>query len=98
MDQTAASVRIRAARAVSGLNQEQMATALKITKSTVSGIENGASFPSRDMMAYLYREHRIDFNFLISGLFSQLPQDVQEQLFPALNVAWKAVERKENSG
>ncbi|TNE62200.1 MAG: XRE family transcriptional regulator [Sphingomonadales bacterium] len=94
MDPVSSSIRMRAARKVSGLNQDQLANALGITKSTISGIERGVSFPSREMMAFYLKEYRIDFNFLISGLYSQLPQDVQEKLFPALIDAKNAMERK----
>jgi hypothetical protein len=33
---------------------------------------------------YLFREHRIDFNFTMAGAFSGLPADVQERLFAEL--------------
>lgn len=94
MDATASAARVRASRQVAGMNQGQLARILGITKSTVSGVENGASFPSREMMAFFMKEHRIDFNFLISGQFAQLPGDVQESLFPALSDAWTALARK----
>jgi hypothetical protein len=35
-------------------------------------------------MRYFFRSHRIDFNFLIHGEFAQLPADVQDRLFSAL--------------
>ena len=80
----AAALRLRAARRAAGLGQADLGAAAKITKAAISNSENAQSYPGRSVMIYLYREHRIDLNFMICGEFSQLPGDVQETLFSAL--------------
>lgn len=80
----AASMRFRAARRAIGLSQEQFGAAIGKGKAAINNAEKARSFPSRDMMLFLHREHRIDFNFLIVGEYAQLPGDVQDRLFSAL--------------
>lgn len=80
----AAAIRLKAARLYTGLSQEELGKRGGIRKSAINNIEKGRSYPARPLMTYLFREHRIDFNFLILGVFSQLPSDVQDQLFPML--------------
>lgn len=80
----ASAIRIKASRLYTGLSQADFGAKGKIRTAAVSNIEKGRSFPARPLMTYLFREHRIDFNFLIYGEFAQLPQDVQERLFPLL--------------
>lgn len=82
--QEAAGRRITAARRFAGLSQSEMAEAVGITKAAVSNIEKARSFPTRPLMLYLYREHRVDFNFLIYGAYAQLPGDVQAGLLREL--------------
>lgn len=93
MDIVACAIRLKAARLVSELSQKQLADALGLKRTTnISNMELALSFPNREVMSYFFREHRIDFNFLMSGHYSQLPGDVQARLFPALeasNTEWE---------
>ncbi|MEX5515692.1 helix-turn-helix domain-containing protein [Pseudophaeobacter sp. 1A09344] len=84
----ASAIRVKAARYVSGFEkQQEFARACGISKTSYNNIEKGLQFPNRDVMKYLYRAHRIDFNFIMNGDFAQLPADVQESLFGALERA-----------
>jgi len=96
-DVAACAIRLLAARTVSGLEQQGLAAACGVTKSAINNAEAGLSFPSRDVMRYLYRAHRIDYNFILNGDFAQLPGDVQDSLFPALSAATSKWDQKENS-
>lgn len=84
-DEQAAALRLRAARAYSGLSQEEFGKAGGVKKAAISNAENGRAFPNRSVLLFLHREFRIDFNFMIHGDFAQLPGDVQERLFDALS-------------
>lgn len=95
-DKPAAAARLRAARAVTGLSQEGLGRAGGVKKAAVSNAEKGLAFPNRDILVYLFREHRIDFNFMIHGDFAQLPGDVQDQLFAALEAAEHESDRAED--
>lgn len=80
----ASAVRFRAARMVSGLSQTEMARVANLKKQAISMTENGRSFPNREAMIYLFRRHRIDFNYFVYGALAQLPGDVQADLVAAL--------------
>ncbi len=95
----AAAIRLRAAFIVTGLKQHlDLAKATGVSKTVLSNAMSGSTYPNRDILKYLYRAHRIDFNFMMNGDFSQLPGDVQERLFPALEAATDEWDRKESSG
>jgi DNA-binding XRE family transcriptional regulator len=84
----ASAIRTKAARIASGFGKQQnFALACGISKTSYNNIEKGIQFPNRDVMKFLYRAHRIDFNFIMNGDFAQLPSDVQESLFSALELA-----------
>lgn len=84
----ACAIRLKAARLAAGLAQTQLASALGLKRTTnISNMEKAHSFPNREIMSYFWREHRIDFNFMMVGHYAQLPGDVQERIFPALEVA-----------
>ena len=83
-DETAAGIRLKAARKCAGLSQEKLGELNSTGKAAVANAEKGRSFPSRPLMKYFFREHRIDFNFFVDGQFAQLPGDVQDQLFEKL--------------
>jgi len=83
----ACAIRLRAARKVSGRNQKDLASAAGVSKTVLNNAEAALTYPSRDVLKYLYRSHRIDFNFMMNGNFSQLPGDVQDTIFPALEAA-----------
>lgn len=82
----AISVRLRAARTSTGLSQKAFAEAAEVGQTTYNSQEIKGS-PSIAVMRYLYRGHRIDFNFVLHGDFSHLPPDVQTALFAALSDA-----------
>ena len=94
----ACAIRLRAARATTGLAAKDLAAASGVSKTVYSNAENGSTYPNRDLMKHLYRQYRIDFNFLMNGDFVQLPGDVQEALFPALEAARNEWDRKQGSG
>lgn len=99
MDAAACAIRIKAARVAAGLTQVQLAEALGLNRTTnISNMEKALSLPNREVMSYFWREHRIDFNFLIYGLYSGLASDVQDRLFPALEVANNEWDQRESSG
>jgi DNA-binding XRE family transcriptional regulator len=98
MSLMACAVRLHAARLVTGMQQQSFAEAAGIKKTTFNNMETGRSFPSREVMRYLYRGHRIDFNFILHGDFAQLPLDVQGALFQKLSAARYEWDRRENSG
>lgn len=99
LDAAASAIRLRAARMAAGLSQKQLAKALGMPRTTnISNMERALSFPNREIMSFLWREHRIDFNFLMSGSYAQLPGDVQDRLFAALEVANSEWDQKEGSG
>jgi len=83
----AAGLRLKAARLLTGLSQEQFGLKAGVGKAAINNAEKARAFPGRDAMIYLHREHRVDFNFLIVGEFVQLPQDVQDRLFEKLVIA-----------
>ncbi|MBT9383308.1 helix-turn-helix domain-containing protein [Pseudooceanicola sp. CBS1P-1] len=84
----ASAIRVKAARYAAGFDrQSEFATRCGVSKTSYNNIEKGLQFPNRDVMRYLYRAHRIDFNFIMNGDFAQLPADVQASLFPALQRA-----------
>lgn len=97
MGLAACAVRLRAARHVAGLQQKEMAEECGVSKTVYNNAEAGSTYPNRAVMKHFYRAYRIDFNFLMNGDFAQLPGDVQERLFPALESANAEWDRKEGS-
>lgn len=83
----ACAIRLAAARKVSGASQQEVAEAAGVKKTAYSNMETARSFPTRPVMKFFHRGHRIDFNFLMHGDFAQLPGDVQNALFEALIAA-----------
>jgi len=75
--------RLLAARHSLGLQQLEVAKQLGLKKTTFHSQESRGA-PSIATMKFYYRQHRIDFNFILHGDFAQLPQDVQDRLFSAL--------------
>lgn len=88
----ACAIRLMAARRTSGLeSQKAFAAACGVSQSSYNNMEKGLQFPNRAVMRYLFRGHRIDFNFMMNGDFSQLSADVSEKIFeqlPAANSEW----------
>ncbi len=76
--------RLRAAETFSGLTQVKLAKNLNMKTQTLnSQIIKGR--PSIALMSYFYRNHRIDFNFILYGDVVQLPGDVQNRLTAILS-------------
>lgn len=95
----ACAIRLKAARLASSMSQIELAAALGYDRSTnISNMETGKNHPNREVMSWLWREKRIDFNFLMAGLYAQLPGDVQDRLFPALEAATSEWDQREGSG
>lgn len=92
----AAAVRLRAARMLAGLSQDALGRSVGVKKQVISNIESGKSLPSRALMVYLYREHRVDFNFLIHGDFAQLPSDIRDALFDELMIVHSQWDQRED--
>lgn len=76
--------RLRAALIFAGVKQKEAAEEIGLSETALSNAKKGLNYPSLPTMRWLYRQHRIDFNFLMAGEFSQLPSDVQLKLFDAL--------------
>lgn len=94
----ACAIRLRAARIFTGRQSKDLAKDAGVSKGVMSNAESGATYPNRDVMSHLYRNYRIDFNFLMNGDYAQLPGDVQDRLFPALEAAEDEWDRRERSG
>lgn len=93
----ALAIRLRAARLTTGLSQKDLAEKAGVSNTVLNNAEQGVTAPNTLVMRYLYRAHRIDFNFLLNGNFSQLPADVQDRLFVQLEVATSEWDRRERS-
>lgn len=83
----ACAVRLTAALAATGFTRADIASRTGLGAPSITNQAKGDQFPSRDVMVYLYAEHRIDFNFILAGAFAQLPEDVQEKVFGHLAAA-----------
>ena len=95
--QAASAIRLIAARMFANMTQAQFADASGVRRQALSNMELGLSYPNRQVMKYLYRAHRLDFNFLMHGDFAQLPQDVQDRLFATLAAANSAWDQRQRS-
>lgn len=80
----ACAARLAAALLTTGMRQKDVASQAGIGEASISNAKKALNYPTMPIMRWLYRAHRIDFNFLMAGEFSQLPADVQERLFGAL--------------
>ncbi len=91
--------RLRAARKAVGLGLEGLARDMGegMTKQKLGNAERADNDPPKSLMRYFYRAHRIDFNFLIHGDFAQLPADVQQSIFAALEGEASEQGQAENS-
>jgi len=96
--QKAQAIRLRAGRLFTGLDQKGLAAASNVSSTALNNMEMGRSYPSLQVMRYLYRGYRVDFNFLMNGDFAQLAGDVQAAIFPHLLSAKNEWDQRENSG
>lgn len=76
----ACAERVAVARAATGLSKTKFCKEAGVGLTSFLNAEAGRSYPSRAVMLYLHRNHRIDFNFILHGDFQQLPSDVQSVL------------------
>ena len=81
----ACAIRLRAARLMTGLSQADAATEAGASNTALNNAERARNYPQTKVMRWLYRAHRVDFNFLLAGEFSQLPADVQSAIFAILS-------------
>lgn len=93
----ACAIRLRAARELTGKQAQALAKECGVSKTVYSNAETGVTYPNRDVMKHLFRAYRIDFNFMMNGDFAQLPGDVQDAIFPALEAAHDEWDRKQRS-
>ena len=84
--------RLRAAIKSTSRAQNVLASEAGI-KATTLNSQIAAGRPSVEFMEFLYKNFRIDFNFILHGDFSQLPGDVANALLGALD----ALERSKSS-
>lgn len=81
----AISTRLHAAWRASGYaTQKDFAAALGMSHTTYNTQESKGR-PALSVLHFLYRNHRIDYNFILYGDFLQLPVAVQDALFVALH-------------
>ncbi|WP_435988553.1 helix-turn-helix domain-containing protein [Sulfitobacter sp. SH24] len=80
----ACAARLRAARLLTGLNQKDAAREAGAGQTAWNNAENARNYPQLNMMRWLYRAHRVDFNFILAGEFAQLPTDVRDAIFDIL--------------
>lgn len=81
--QEAISWRLRAALKAERVKQIDIAADLG-SKATTINSQIAAGSPSVSLIAYLYKNFRIDFNFILFGDYAQLPRDVEERLLATL--------------
>lgn len=93
----AQAIRLRAGRLMAGIDQKDLAALCNVAKTAVNNMEMGRSYPSLNVMRFLYRGYRIDFNFLMNGDFAQLAGDVQAAIFPHLLTAKSEWDQREDS-
>ena len=75
--------RLKAAETLSGEKQKEVAASIGLKPQTLnSQIVKGR--PSISLMTYYYRNHRVDFNFILFGDVVHLPGDVQKRLLAIL--------------
>lgn len=82
----AIATRLRAARSLAGGTQADFAREVGIAPTTYNSQEMKGR-PSLEILHHLYRNYRVDYNFILFGDFLQLPGDVQQALFLALHAA-----------
>jgi len=94
----ASRLRFQSALLVTGMSQKEFAQMAGVGTTALANMLAGRSFPNRKVMQYLYRAHRIDFNFLMNGDYAQLPGDVSERLFATLREHNKSVDQTPHLG
>lgn len=80
----ACAIRLRVARLYTGLSQKDAAAEAGAGHTAWNNAEKARNYPQLSMMRWLYRAHRIDFNFILAGEFTQLHPEVQQAIFDLL--------------
>jgi DNA-binding XRE family transcriptional regulator len=96
MSKDAVAFRLRSARMslTPEVSQKTMAARVGATPQTYGNWETAVAYPALGAIRYFRRRHRIDFNFILHGDFSQLPHDVQEALFAAMRIEQTRLDQK----
>jgi len=84
----AAALRVRAARKVLDLSAQgladKMSEEFRVTKATVTAIENERQFPSWNFMRWFQFNHGIMITYFVAGDMQGITADRRNQLFDAL--------------
>ena len=75
--------RIKELRKTLGLSQESFGEKIGITKSSVSGFENGSRNPSEQTIKSICREYNVDYFWLTEGtgeMFTNLPETLIDEV------------------
>ena len=67
MDKAAIGARIREARGISGMTQEQLAEKVDVNTTYISDIERGAKFPSMALFIRLVNALDVSSDFILRG-------------------------------
>lgn len=95
MSDEACARRLLAARRVTGIEvQKDFAAMCGVSGTSYNNMEKARQSPTLKVVQYLYRAHRIDFNFILNGDFSQLPPAVQNALFEQLSALEMLLDQK----
>lgn len=92
----AAGFRLAAAINAAGLSPTDFARRSGQHPNAIFNTIAGRSFPSVKTMKALWRVHRIDPAFVMFGDYGQLPVDVQDRIFDAMQAS--AADRRADSG
>jgi transcriptional regulator with XRE-family HTH domain len=97
----ATAARLRGAIRATGMAQAEFARRSGQNASSLHASLSEITFPSRRTLQELYRTHRIDPTFILFGDYGQMPIDVQDRVFLALEyeaaLAREALEQVEEN-
>lgn len=83
--------RLLAARMTTGLSQTDFAGQVGYSPQSINNLESRSeNYPNRKLIHALYELFRVDYNFIYAGEFAQLPADLQDKLFSALDILDKS--------
>ena len=92
----AISTRLVAARLAAGYPRQKDFAALFRLGATTYNSQEIKGRPAIKVVQYLFRNHRIDFNFIYHGDFLHLAPEVQAALFEALASGKRGADRAAN--
>lgn len=64
-----------------GVTQLELSRRIGVTSTTLNNMVKGRQIPSTKVMHFLNDKHGIDYNFVIAGIYKQLPHQVVSDLF-----------------